>query len=515
MTIVPGLRIITGAWADVLSSFVAATRRELLVASPWITAAAARLISHQLSSIGPVTLQILARMDACDFLSGSSHILAFRENTYPGHVRVVFRALPMLHGKMLVADRQRVIVGSANLTEGGLYRNHEISLQGDSNDLGEACAQEFFRLWSAALPVPDGYLDRLESALTDALPVPEDGIAPQATVDQRKSRKTGGQAVGFRYVRPPGASAARTLIAQALRLPPPADFTHEDRDAALHWLERSLKFVSIEQRGTAAVVHRSERLMYHPDIAVRATAVDRAGRSGNRSFLPRLQALATNVSEPPEVRSAATFALGLLGSPEAFQTLVSLLQEAGDTGRWARRGCFLLINDVDRDGQLSMLGTLAVEDPTASLAMAKACDVGRGTVAERLTKALVVEQYSTARWDEGQVASLVCVMALAASAIVAAGRKVNVGAIAKETADALGVRPGDLRHGPLSPSLLQRITESGLADPGLAHLIGNFWQRVQQSTPYARETLSSQPAFGAVLKVLDGTESNKGMEPAR
>jgi hypothetical protein len=34
-------------------------------------------------------------MDESDFISGSSHILAFRERTYPGHVRVVFRALPI------------------------------------------------------------------------------------------------------------------------------------------------------------------------------------------------------------------------------------------------------------------------------------------------------------------------------------------------------------------------------------------------------------------------------------
>jgi hypothetical protein len=162
-----------------------------------------------------------------------------------------------------------------------------------------------------------------------------------------------------------------------------------------------------------------------------------------------------------------------------------------------------------------MLGTLGVEDPTASIALARACDVGRGTIAERLTKALVVEQYSTARWGDGQVASLVCVMALAASAIVATGREVNVAAIAKETADALGVRPGDLRHGSLSPSLLQRTTESGFEDPGLAHLIGHFWQRAHESTSCAWETLSSQRSFGAILKLLDETESNNGMEPAR
>jgi hypothetical protein len=209
------------------------------VASPWITEAAAKVISHELASVGPVSVQILARMDEADFLCGSSHIVAFRRNTYPGHVRVVFRALPMLHGKMLVADRERVILGSATLTEGGLYRNHEISLQVDSRELGEACAQEFFRLWSIASPIPDD------------------------------------------------------------------------------------------------------------------------------------------------------------------------------------------------------------------------CNVGRGTIAERLTRALLLEQNAVGRWSEEDVELLVCVMALTAAAIHARGKQLNIAAVAKHSADALGVASGDLRHGPLSPEPAQ------------------------------------------------------------
>jgi hypothetical protein len=433
---IPGPRVVAGAWLDTLSAFVRGVRQELLIASPWITGAAARLISHELASVGPVTLQILARMDESDFISGSSHILAFRERTYPGHVRVVFRALPMLHAKMLVADRQRVIVGSANLTEGGLYRNHEMSLQVDSPQLGEACAREYFRLWSVAFPVPDEYLDMLESAIDEALPLPEEDEIPTQSKGSKPPRnKPIKHPAGFRYVTPPGASVARSLVAQTLRLPPPDSVAHEPRDAARLWLERTLKFLPREERSAPSTTHRLERLMYHPDIGVRAVAVDRAGRSGNRFFLPRLQALATNVSEPAQVRGAAAFSLGLLGSPEAFSTLGSLLQEEHDTGRWARRGCFLLINDVDTEGQLWLLRSLAVQEPTAVLTMARDCNVGRGMVAERLTKALVLEQCATARWHEAEVIALVCLMVLTASAIHARGKKVNIQALAKHAAN--------------------------------------------------------------------------------
>ena len=101
----PRTQLITGAWPDILAAFVRDTRQELLIASPWITEGAAKLLSRELGSVGSVSLQILARMDEADFLSGSSHLLAFQTHTYPPHVQVRFRALPMLHAKMLVADR--------------------------------------------------------------------------------------------------------------------------------------------------------------------------------------------------------------------------------------------------------------------------------------------------------------------------------------------------------------------------------------------------------------------------
>ena len=83
-------------------------------------------------------------------MSGSSHVEAFKPNMYPSSTNVEIRALPMLHGKMLVADRKRVIIGSANLTEGGLHRNHEVCLLLDSDKIGEECAAVFFRFWEMA-----------------------------------------------------------------------------------------------------------------------------------------------------------------------------------------------------------------------------------------------------------------------------------------------------------------------------------------------------------------------------
>jgi len=136
---VTNAQVICMAWTDILSDFVRSTHGELLVMSPWITTAAARLISQGLAGTGPVKLQIIARLDESDFVTGASHVDAFRPQIYPPNARPDFRALPMLHGKMLLSDRKRVIIGSANMTDGGLYRNHEVCLLLDSSEIGQDC----------------------------------------------------------------------------------------------------------------------------------------------------------------------------------------------------------------------------------------------------------------------------------------------------------------------------------------------------------------------------------------
>ena len=163
-------RIIATAWTDALAEFVENTRQELLLMSPWFTTAAATLISHNLQDANPVKLQILARLHEEDFTSGTSHVEAFKPSMYPSGTNVEIRALPMLHGKILVADRRRVIIGSANMTEGGLHRNHEVCILLDSDKIAQECAAVFFRFWEMATKLPEDYLSRLEEVVEETLP---------------------------------------------------------------------------------------------------------------------------------------------------------------------------------------------------------------------------------------------------------------------------------------------------------------------------------------------------------
>jgi PLD-like domain/HEAT repeats len=496
-------QVISMAWTDALSTFVKNTRGELLLMSPWITTAAASLISHSLAEVGPVKLQILARLDEADFMSGASHIAAFKPATYPASTHIEIRALPMLHGKMLIADRQRVIIGSANMTEGGLHRNHEVCLLLDSLQIGQECAEVFFRFWAMASPLPDDYLSRLEETIEETLPKSDDehdlGSERSSPPPRRRRRLT----ATFKYVRPTGATSARRQLAQLLQVTPLGNMAPENTQEALAWLTRTLRFLPDNERRSDAIVRRIERLMYHPDIGVRATAIDRAGRSGNRVFLARLQALVTNPTEDKQVRSAAAFSLGLLGSPEVFPVLGSLASDKGDVGRWARRGCFLLLNVVDYENVSWLLSELHVEEPATIRQLVNRCSIGSGTVAERLTKALVVEKLATKEWTESDIKALVYIMKLTAEAVVAVKRFSRLGAVIRCSADALRIAPGDLRHGPLSPALLRLLSESGFSDQGLSVLLGAIWSDIQRNDSSISAVLHANPRFEPALRVIE------------
>ena len=309
---------------------------------------------------------------------------------------------------------------------------------------------------------------------------------------------------GFRYVTPEGGINARRHLSQLVQMAPVEVATFEDSQLALDWLNRTLRRVPQNERGKSDVVQRIERLMYHPNNDVRATAIDRAGRSGNRVFLDRLHALATNSTENEFVRSAAVFSLGLIGSPEAFPVLGYLVfDNAVDVRRWARRGCFLLINRVGYDESSWLFRELGVEKPATIRQLADQCTIDCGTVSERLTKALVIEKLAMYKWKEPDIEALVFIMKRTAEELSKTKWFSNLIAVVRTSADALWVRPGDLRHGPLSPKLLGRLTESGLSDPGLIVLLGEIWSRVNLHASSGTTSFLSEPRFEPVLRALN------------
>ena len=502
--IMTNTRVISSAWADTLSMFVQNTREELLLMSPWITSTVANLISYNLVEAGPVKLQILSRLDEVDFLRGSSHVNAFKATLYPASTYLEIRALPMLHGKMLISDRNRVLIGSANLTEGGLHRNHEVSLLVESPELGSECAKVFFKYWDIATPLPTDYLNQVESALSELLPDSDEGSSRTTSKRKPSFSEPKQRSTRFKYKRPDGAAVASQHLSQLLHTDSYSDVAPEVSQQALFWLSKTHRFLSKEARRSEAVVKRLELLMCHPNFEVRAMAVDRAGRSGDVAFLNRLSALVTNPTEDGRIRSAAAFSLGVIGSPEALPTLTPFLfDNNNDLRRWARRGCFLMLNLVDQDEISWILNELEVEHPGASWHLANRCNMDIGTVSERLTKALVIEKLATKEWSSIDVTSLVYIMKHLSLALRSNKKIPHLSLINKISADALGVAQGDLRHGPFSPTLLRRMSKSGFSDSGLNILLGPDWQLVQMEDTQLVASILDNPKIGSLFQFLE------------
>ena len=500
------IRIIASAWTDVLSTFVSKTSSELLVMSPWITNTAARLISRSLEQVGPVKVQILSRLDQSDFLSGSSHIEAFKNDNYPSTAHVEFRALPMLHAKMLVADRKRIIIGSANMTESGLMRNHEISIYLESETTGEQCADVFFKFWSMASAIPDDYMKQVEELIEQMLP---DSKGQYNTVLKPNPLRQKKRLARFKYIRPDGVEEAQRCLEALFRLPLQDEDDFESEDSANIWLNRQLKFIPETQRRSQIVIRRVEKLMYHKNTSVRATAIDRAGRSGNRIYIPRLLSLVTNPTETTEIRSASAFALGLLGAPESFAVLSQLADGEKDLNRWARRSCFLMLDSVDHENSAWFLHEIKVENPILTIELARLYQIGTGSVAERLTKGLLLEKIATSSWGTPEINALVYIMKSVAYELSKTKKYHQLLDIIRFSSKALGISPGDLRHGPLSPTLLHQINKHGVTDPGLIIAIGTILTEVERENSSVVKAVTSDSRFEKVIEIFQTKEYNQ------
>jgi hypothetical protein len=114
------------AWHIALSQLVEQTENDLLIAAPFITDAGSRLVLDRLPanvrSNGQLhVLTDLSPAHVCDGSLEPGAISALYDS-------VRFAALwhiPRLHAKVYIADRERAIVTSGNLTATALYRNVE------------------------------------------------------------------------------------------------------------------------------------------------------------------------------------------------------------------------------------------------------------------------------------------------------------------------------------------------------------------------------------------------------
>ncbi len=138
------IELIPSPGEGALESLVANVKAELHIVSPYITEAGTQLVKNQVKTSThrfSIAVKLLTDLNPLSVCQGSCDPQAILELTraFP-RTRVIH--LPRVHAKILVADRATAIIGSANLTAGGIQDNYEYSIKVSSPRIASRIAQD-------------------------------------------------------------------------------------------------------------------------------------------------------------------------------------------------------------------------------------------------------------------------------------------------------------------------------------------------------------------------------------
>ena len=130
------MRLLARDWHRALRDLGANARAELVVCSPYVGREGAELLTANLTvsfrQCGSITfITDLSPSNVCQRSTDPRALRELRDHA----ARTTIRYLPGVHAKVYVADEDVAIVGSGNLTAGGLYRNFEYSLELSSDPI--------------------------------------------------------------------------------------------------------------------------------------------------------------------------------------------------------------------------------------------------------------------------------------------------------------------------------------------------------------------------------------------
>ena len=115
-------------WATTFDQFVSSIQESAIIAAPFITRQPVERFVQRLHSPNSVRLDLLTNLNEhnlSDGLVDSAALLWLCEEV----PQTTVRHLRYLHAKVYIADNHTAIVTSANLTNGGLFRNYEIGVK--------------------------------------------------------------------------------------------------------------------------------------------------------------------------------------------------------------------------------------------------------------------------------------------------------------------------------------------------------------------------------------------------
>lgn len=138
------IELIPSPWSKTLEGFVDNVRATLQIVTPYITRAGTDLILNRVRKSRrrfPLMVQLLTDLNPLSVCQGSCDPEAILSLIRSFDVSQVIH-LPRVHAKIMVADRARAIIGSANLTEGGLYDNYEYNVRINSPPIARKIAAD-------------------------------------------------------------------------------------------------------------------------------------------------------------------------------------------------------------------------------------------------------------------------------------------------------------------------------------------------------------------------------------
>ncbi|WP_410986527.1 phospholipase D family protein [Bacillus cereus] len=144
------INLISKDFGEKFYSLLDSTEMQVNIISPFIGLKTAFGLAEWIESLENIKCCIITRFNREEFIRGASSIEGLEHLIRAG---AKLYALQDLHTKLYIFDNQSVIMGSANFTFNGFYKNHEFGLYMENEkDFTKQC-QDYF----------DGILDKLKS----------------------------------------------------------------------------------------------------------------------------------------------------------------------------------------------------------------------------------------------------------------------------------------------------------------------------------------------------------------
>ncbi len=116
----------------------------------------------------PSSIRVITRFSLDDFASGVSDIDSLR---YLIGVGGQVRGIRGLHAKLYLFGESRAVITSANLTSGGLLKNHEFGIVAEDQAAVKICLAYFEELWKLGKPLQPDQVDEWEKAIRSPRPL--------------------------------------------------------------------------------------------------------------------------------------------------------------------------------------------------------------------------------------------------------------------------------------------------------------------------------------------------------